>query len=371
VLRYFQGKSLNEIGSALGASEAAAKKRVNRALEKLRKIFAKRGVTLTATVIAGLISANSVQAAPVGLALKISAVVVAKGAAASATTLTLIKGASKIMAWSQMKTAVVVGVGVLLAAGTATVVVEKVAHPADPSWADDRRIWQRNLPGVYFPVFLTKLPEVILLRPTKFAKEKPDTVAGLTTIDGSIKDARKNVDIRELINLAYGMNPQDMARSLFPKDLPRERFDFLVTMPGDVSEVLRDELKTRFGLTAHRENLETDALLLRLADPKTWEQHINQKKNQYSKTRAAIERSSGPWPKSTMDEMISGLENAIGKPVVNQTGLTEHYDLYYEWNKTSGKAEKENIQQALLDQLGLELVPTNMPIEMLVVENGK
>jgi len=41
----------------------------NRALEKLRKFFTKRGVTLSAAVIAGAVSANSVHAAPVGLAI--------------------------------------------------------------------------------------------------------------------------------------------------------------------------------------------------------------------------------------------------------------------------------------------------------------
>ena len=59
VLRYFEGRSLNEVGSALGASEDAAKKRVNRALEKLRQFFAKRGVDSTAATIAETISANS------------------------------------------------------------------------------------------------------------------------------------------------------------------------------------------------------------------------------------------------------------------------------------------------------------------------
>ena len=39
VLRFFEGRSLNEVGVALGASEDAAKKRVNRAVEKLRKFF--------------------------------------------------------------------------------------------------------------------------------------------------------------------------------------------------------------------------------------------------------------------------------------------------------------------------------------------
>jgi len=123
VLRFFEGRSLSEVGQALGASEAAAKKRVNRALEKLRKIFAKRGVISTTTILAGAISANSVQAAPVGLALNISAVAVAKGAAAGTTTLTLVKGALKIMAWTKMKTAVVVGVGALLIFGGGAVIL--------------------------------------------------------------------------------------------------------------------------------------------------------------------------------------------------------------------------------------------------------
>src|SRR5215813_11046755 len=36
ILRFFDGRSMSEIGAALGASEAAAKKRVSRAVEKLQ-----------------------------------------------------------------------------------------------------------------------------------------------------------------------------------------------------------------------------------------------------------------------------------------------------------------------------------------------
>src|ERR1039458_5928730 len=82
VLRFFENKNLREVGTALGASEDAAKMRVNRALEKLRKIFSKRGVAFSAAAIAGAVSANSVHAAPVGLAKTISVVAVATGAAA-------------------------------------------------------------------------------------------------------------------------------------------------------------------------------------------------------------------------------------------------------------------------------------------------
>ena len=126
VLRFFENKNLREVGAALGASEDSARVRINRALEKLRKFFTKRGAMLSATVIATAVSANSVQAAPMGLAATISAAAV-KSSAVAASTMTLVKGALKIMAWTKMKTAIVSGAVVLLAAGTTTVAV-KVIH---------------------------------------------------------------------------------------------------------------------------------------------------------------------------------------------------------------------------------------------------
>jgi RNA polymerase sigma factor (sigma-70 family) len=91
VLRYFQNRSLAEVGATLGANEGAARMRVNRALEKLRKFFNKRGVISTTAVIAVAISNNSVQAAPAGLGATISAGALAKGAVAGASTLALVK----------------------------------------------------------------------------------------------------------------------------------------------------------------------------------------------------------------------------------------------------------------------------------------
>jgi RNA polymerase sigma factor (sigma-70 family) len=68
LLRYFENKSLREVGEALGASEDAAQKRVSRAVEKLREFFSKQKITVGASGLAVLISANAVQSAPVGLA---------------------------------------------------------------------------------------------------------------------------------------------------------------------------------------------------------------------------------------------------------------------------------------------------------------
>ena len=72
LLRYFERKSAREMAQTLGISDDAAQKRVSRAVERLREFFAKRGVTVGASGLVVVISANAVQAAPVGLAVTIS-----------------------------------------------------------------------------------------------------------------------------------------------------------------------------------------------------------------------------------------------------------------------------------------------------------
>ena len=127
-LRFFERKSAGETATLLGIQETAARKRMERAVEKLRKFFVRRGVALTATAIAGAVSANSVHAAPVTLANTISVVGIAKGAAASASTSTLVKGTLKFMAWAKVKTALVATTALILAAGTTTVIVKSSSH---------------------------------------------------------------------------------------------------------------------------------------------------------------------------------------------------------------------------------------------------
>ena len=121
-LRFYENKSGPEAAALLGIQEAAAHKRTARALEKLRKFFTQRGVALSAAAIAGAVAANSVQAAPVGLALKIS-VMAAKGMAATTSITTIVKGTLKLMTYSKLKMAAGVGVAVLLAGGTISMIV--------------------------------------------------------------------------------------------------------------------------------------------------------------------------------------------------------------------------------------------------------
>jgi len=129
LLRFYEGRNLREVGLALGTSEAAAEKRVSRALEKLRKFFTKRGVDSTAATIAETISIHSVQAAPVALAKSVTAVAVVKGSTAAASILTLVKGTMKTMAWSKIKIATAISAGVILLASVSTLVVAQTKSP--------------------------------------------------------------------------------------------------------------------------------------------------------------------------------------------------------------------------------------------------
>jgi RNA polymerase sigma factor (sigma-70 family) len=86
LLRYFQNKSLREVGHALGTSEDAAQKRVSRALDRLRDFFSARKVSVAAAGLATAISVNAVEAAPLGLSATISAAAVLSGGAVHAVT---------------------------------------------------------------------------------------------------------------------------------------------------------------------------------------------------------------------------------------------------------------------------------------------
>ena len=141
-LRFFENKSNAETAALAGMNEWAARKRVHRALEKLRNIFVQQGISSAMSTIADTISANSVQAAPSFLAKSVSAAAAAKGAAASPSTLTIVKGALKIMAWSNVKTAIVAGAAVILAVGSTTLIIQHQLQRHAPAQTDfPRNSW--------------------------------------------------------------------------------------------------------------------------------------------------------------------------------------------------------------------------------------
>ncbi len=121
LLRFFEKKELKEVGLELGSTEEAAKKRVSRAVEKLRLFFAGRGIAVPTTVLAALFTAQAVQAAPIGLASAISSAAIINGATTTTSTLALVKSVMHALYWTKLKTAACFGIAALLAGGAATV----------------------------------------------------------------------------------------------------------------------------------------------------------------------------------------------------------------------------------------------------------
>jgi hypothetical protein len=112
LLRYFKNHDLRTVGATLGISDDAAQKRVSRAVERLREFFAKRGVTVGASGLSIVISANAVQAAPVGLALTISTAAALTGTTL-ATTATVT--ATKAIAMTTLQKTIVTATIAVLA----------------------------------------------------------------------------------------------------------------------------------------------------------------------------------------------------------------------------------------------------------------
>ena len=141
LLRYFQNKSLREVGAALGVEENVAQKRVQRALEKLRAIFARREAAATTDAIAEAISLGSIQTVPAVLTKSVAAAALAKGAVTGSSTSIILSETLKLMAWTKTKTVVVAGVIAALAitAGTPWILHHKPAlEPVIPAAAGCR-----------------------------------------------------------------------------------------------------------------------------------------------------------------------------------------------------------------------------------------
>lgn len=83
LLRYFNNQAFAQIGNTFDLSEDAARKRVDRALERLRGLLAKRGVTSTAAALGVMLTSQAASAAPTGLAQTIASSALLPGATAS------------------------------------------------------------------------------------------------------------------------------------------------------------------------------------------------------------------------------------------------------------------------------------------------
>ncbi len=134
LLRFFQGLSFAEAGAALGLSEEAARKRVTRALDKMRKFFEKGGIIVPGVALAALLSAHAAKAAPATCSAAVAHITAGAVAGHLPMGLTgshiyqLSEGALKAMKMAQIKVAV--GIAATLVVGFSTYAVAVGIRPA-------------------------------------------------------------------------------------------------------------------------------------------------------------------------------------------------------------------------------------------------
>lgn len=363
VMRYFENKSAAEIGTALHMNEDAARRRVNRAVEKLHRYFHSRGVSSSAGIVAGAISDHSVHAAPAALIKSIQIAAVAKGSGAAVSTLTLVKETMKLTTWLKIKTAVFVGAGVILAAGGTIAVTKAVAQSNHVSVSVDESVWTNQFDSRIF----VQLPETFILRPTKFSNG-----GGLTkAVDSSgAKIYGRAVPLRALASFAYGV-PAD--KIVIDGPAPDQKFDVLITVTEDPQGQLQLEIKRLLGLVGRHVTRHQDVLYLSVARPGASGLKVHL-------TDADVGNAGGgmsgdgviKFQNASMRQFIGNIRGYFDMPIIDQTGLTAGYDISLRWPKAlDGVAQEDAMKASLLEQLGLALTPAQEDTDALVMEKAQ
>ena len=126
LLRFFEGRDFAAVGERLQLSDNAARMRVERALDKLHGLLAKRGVTSSTGALAVALGGNAVAAAPAGLAASVTGAALAGGGAAVAGA-----AAGGAVATFMSMTKLQLGISGALAAAAATGLVVQAQSNAE------------------------------------------------------------------------------------------------------------------------------------------------------------------------------------------------------------------------------------------------
>lgn len=209
--------------------------------------------------------------------------------------------------------------------------------------------------------------------------------AAITEVAILVSGTRVTVTAYALLGLimdAYKLEPYRIAGRADWMD--NDRYDITARAPGEnpptsvqVETMLQTLLADRFQLRFHRETRQLPGYALALGR--------NGPKLQASPADAAPRmslRGSGlvnqlSVSKEDMDQLAKQLASAVGRPVVDRTGLTGSYDFQLSWSSDdvstalSGRERPPSIFTALQEQLGLKLESTRGPVELLVIDHAE
>lgn len=196
-----------------------------------------------------------------------------------------------------------------------------------------------------------------------------------------------NFTVIALISFAYGVHEREIVGE--PASLLQTHFDIdgLPDIEGHPnlaqSKLMYQKLlASRFKLVFHRESRELPAYAIILAKggPKLAKtEHNPGDSTNFSYTNQIVLTVRN----ASMSDFAHGMqETFMDRPVVDQTGLKDRFDFDLKWTpdeaQSSGQPpvssrdnsdEQPGLYTAIQKQLGLKIVPTQAPIEVLVIDH--
>ena len=197
-----------------------------------------------------------------------------------------------------------------------------------------------------------------------------------------------NTNGNDLVSLAYGLHSKQIVNG--PPWLLTARFDIegVPDVEGrpnhdQVKLMIQKLLASRFKLAVHHEQRELAvyAIIIGKNGPKLTKTDRKPSDNtNFSYTNRVVLTVRN----ATMADFADGMQASfMDRPVVNQTGLTDRYDFLLKWTpdgSQSGLGEKmpppaddanapPGLYTAIEEQLGLKLVSTKAPVDVLVIDH--
>jgi uncharacterized protein (TIGR03435 family) len=165
------------------------------------------------------------------------------------------------------------------------------------------------------------------------------------------------------------------AQVVGPAWLDTERYDIIAKAAADATHDqhrlrLQTLLAERFKLALHRETREGSvyALVAGKGGPKIKKDaNAGAGEGDMASSRGHLTATG-----ATMNHLaafLSGPRAALGRVVINQTGLDGGYSFELDWSTEGTGSDRPSLPTAIQEQLGLKLEARKAPVEMLVIDH--
>jgi uncharacterized protein (TIGR03435 family) len=202
-------------------------------------------------------------------------------------------------------------------------------------------------------------------------KLTPRANLGFTNVSpwGTGRFTATNAGLYLLVEIAFGTTPE---RIVGIDKLGDEHYDVNAKGEGDL-KLTYDEVKPRlqrllaerFKLLTHREMKETDGFVLEVAKGGS-----KLKPSKGETTAGALYPGAMNLPSMSMEGLAAALANPLGRPVIDQTGISGTYDIQLRFVRdATDDSGQPALPTALQEQLGLRLESRKVPVETLVIDS--